>query len=327
MLEEQNYDKFDRIVKSAGAVKNPQTKIKLLKVAAQQRPKVAEETVDEGMGLAVARAIDKTKPPIGRPSKRRRVSDALKMREVDKETAKNKTRKFSGKAAVKEETLDEALPAVVATAAKNMVKSAVKSAVKKKVKSVISSVTSKPKNPVGVTTTGNVAVSQRPGTTTYKRPEPEQDKEDPKKKKSEVGKKVKGALRKGHSAVKGTGQRVSSLFEPQESYEQEGELLTFSDFREVVGICNSDAESVDEGAAWTKKAGKNSEGGLNEKGRKSYEKENPGSDLKAPSKKVGNPRRASFCARMKGMKKKLTSKKTASDPDSRINKSLRAWNC
>ena len=48
-----------------------------------------------------------------------------------------------------------------------------------------------------------------------------------------------------------------------------------------------------EGAAWTKKSGKNKEGGLNEKGRKSYEKENPGSDLKAPSKKVGNPRRAS----------------------------------
>ena len=84
---------------------------------------------------------------------------------------------------------------------------------------------------------------------------------------------------------------------------------------------------IDEGAAWTKKSGKSSSGGLNEKGRKSYERENPGSDLKAPSKKVGNPRRASFCARMKGMKKKLTSKKTASDPDSRINKSLRAWNC
>ena len=84
---------------------------------------------------------------------------------------------------------------------------------------------------------------------------------------------------------------------------------------------------VQEGAAWTKKAGKNKSGGLNEKGRKSYEKENPGSDLKAPSKKKGNKRRASFCARMKGMKKKLTSKKTASDPDSRINKSLRAWNC
>ena len=82
-----------------------------------------------------------------------------------------------------------------------------------------------------------------------------------------------------------------------------------------------------EAAAWTKKSGKSPSGGLNEKGRKSYEKANPGSDLKAPSKKVGNKRRASFCARMSGMKKKLTSKKTASDPDSRINKSLRKWNC
>ena len=84
---------------------------------------------------------------------------------------------------------------------------------------------------------------------------------------------------------------------------------------------------LEEGAAWTKKSGKNPSGGLNEKGRKSYERENPGSDLKRPSKKVGNKRRASFCARMKGMKKKLTSKKTANDPNSRINKSLRAWNC
>ena len=82
-----------------------------------------------------------------------------------------------------------------------------------------------------------------------------------------------------------------------------------------------------EGAAWTRKEGQNKEGGLNEKGRKSYERENPGSDLKAPSKKVGNPRRKSFCARMSGMKKKLTSSKTANDPNSRINKSLRAWNC
>tara|TARA_R100000030_G_scaffold48986_2_gene36983 strand:- start:559 stop:2016 length:1458 start_codon:yes stop_codon:yes gene_type:complete len=84
---------------------------------------------------------------------------------------------------------------------------------------------------------------------------------------------------------------------------------------------------IEEAAAWTKKSGKSESGGLNEKGRKSYERENPGSDLKAPSKKVGNPRRKSFCARMKGMKKKLTSSKTANDPDSRINKSLRAWNC
>ena len=90
---------------------------------------------------------------------------------------------------------------------------------------------------------------------------------------------------------------------------------------------DTQVQQQNEAAAWTRKAGKNKEGGLNEKGRKSYERENPGSDLKAPSKKVGNPRRKSFCARMKGMKKKLTSAKTASDPDSRINKSLRAWNC
>ena len=96
----------------------------------------------------------------------------------------------------------------------------------------------------------------------------------------------------------------------------------------LVNDCRPKNEEVtNEGAAWTKKSGKSDSGGLNEKGRKSYERENPGSDLKAPSKKVGNPRRASFCARMKGMKKRLTSAKTARDPDSRINKSLRAWNC
>ena len=105
-------------------------------------------------------------------------------------------------------------------------------------------------------------------------------------------------------------------------------------FKEFKNLCEVRAAQttenhLDEGGetAWTRKEGQKKSGGLNEKGRKSYERENPGSDLKAPSKKVGNPRRASFCARMKGMKKKLTSKKTARDPDSRINKSLRAWNC
>ena len=84
---------------------------------------------------------------------------------------------------------------------------------------------------------------------------------------------------------------------------------------------------------WQKKSGKSPSGGLNEKGRKSYERQNPGSDLKAPVtgkvKKGGKAagRRKSFCARMKGMKKRLTSAKTARDPDSRINKSLRKWKC
>ena len=78
--------------------------------------------------------------------------------------------------------------------------------------------------------------------------------------------------------------------------------------------------------AWQRKEGKNPSGGLNAKGRGSYNRAT-GGNLKSPSKKVGNKRRASFCARMKGMKKKLTSAKTANDPNSRINKALRAWNC
>ena len=51
----------------------------------------------------------------------------------------------------------------------------------------------------------------------------------------------------------------------------------------------------------------NPSGGLNEAGRK-YFKRTTGANLKRPS---------SFCARMKGMKKKLTSAKTANDPNSR----------
>ena len=79
--------------------------------------------------------------------------------------------------------------------------------------------------------------------------------------------------------------------------------------------------------AWQRKEGKSDKGGLNAKGRASYNAANPGKPgLKAPQPKGGS-RRDSFCARMSGMKKKLTSAKTANDPDSRINKSLRAWNC
>jgi hypothetical protein len=82
--------------------------------------------------------------------------------------------------------------------------------------------------------------------------------------------------------------------------------------------------------AWTRKEGKNPKGGLNAKGRASYNKAT-GGNLKPPAPKPKTEkdanRRKSFCARMSGMKKKLTSSKTANDPNSRINKSLRAWNC
>ena len=81
--------------------------------------------------------------------------------------------------------------------------------------------------------------------------------------------------------------------------------------------------------AWQRKEGKSEKGGLNAKGRASAKKQ--GMNLKPPAPnpktKKDASRRASFCARMSGMKKKLTSSKTANDPNSRINKSLRAWNC
>jgi hypothetical protein len=79
--------------------------------------------------------------------------------------------------------------------------------------------------------------------------------------------------------------------------------------------------------AWQRKEGKNPAGGLNAKGRASYNRANPGKPgLKAPQPEGGS-RKKSFCARMSGMKKKLTSAKTANDPNSRINKSLRKWKC
>jgi hypothetical protein len=95
-------------------------------------------------------------------------------------------------------------------------------------------------------------------------------------------------------------------------------------------------EELLEVAAWQRKEGKNPDGGLNKAGIASYRRENPGSKLQMavttkpsklkPGSKAAN-RRKSFCARMGGMKKKLTSAETARDPDSRINKALRKWNC
>lgn len=82
---------------------------------------------------------------------------------------------------------------------------------------------------------------------------------------------------------------------------------------------------VKEKGAWTRTEGQDPDGGLNAKGRAAYNREND-ANLQAPQPE-GGPRRDSFCRRMKGMREKLTSKETASDPDSRINKSLRAWNC
>lgn len=104
---------------------------------------------------------------------------------------------------------------------------------------------------------------------------------------------------------------------------------------EDCGMLNCDCEHDKEAGspAWTRSEGKNPEGGLNAKGRASYNKAT-GGNLRPPVKAdaaekspAKAKRRDSFCARMCGMKKNLTGKDTASDPDSRINKALRAWDC
>ena len=84
--------------------------------------------------------------------------------------------------------------------------------------------------------------------------------------------------------------------------------------------------------AWQRKAGQAESGGLNATGRASLRA--AGKDIKPPVKQAAaakSPakakRRIAFCKRMFGMREKLTSAKTARDPNSRINKSLRAWEC
>jgi hypothetical protein len=77
-------------------------------------------------------------------------------------------------------------------------------------------------------------------------------------------------------------------------------------------------------SAWQRKEGKSPSGGLNAKGRASLKKE--GHDIKPPQPEGGS-RKDSFCARMSGMKKKLTGSKKANDPNSRINLSLKKWKC
>ena len=73
--------------------------------------------------------------------------------------------------------------------------------------------------------------------------------------------------------------------------------------------------------AWQRKEGKNPAGGLNEKGRRSYEAANPGSNLKPPVKAGNNPRRASFLARMGNM----PGPEYKDGKTTRLLKSLQAW--
>ena len=115
-------------------------------------------------------------------------------------------------------------------------------------------------------------------------------------------------------------------------------------FRELVALrAKKDAtkkeepkkQDVAEGENWSKHNNKRA-GGMSKKSVASYRRSHPGSKIQTavttkPSKlKKGSKaakRRASFCARMRGMKKHRTGAKTANDPNSNINKSLRRWHC
>jgi hypothetical protein len=141
---------------------------------------------------------------------------------------------------------------------------------------------------------------------------------------TDTGIKEAKELKKAKINYKTTKKGGKTTYHVNKNDESDAQKAMKNDPKYILG--KTRVKPVKEGAAWTKKSGKSPSGGLNEKGRKSYERENPGSDLKAPQP-GGGSRKKSFCARMSGMKKKLTSKKTASDPDSRINKSLRKWKC
>ena len=105
-------------------------------------------------------------------------------------------------------------------------------------------------------------------------------------------------------------------------YELEGDLVEYSNWRADFGLSED----------WQKVNRKDKTDGLSQAAVDAYRRENPGSKLqtavteKKPTGKRAK-RRANFCRRMKGMKSKLTSAKTAKDPDSRINKALRRWRC
>ena len=109
-----------------------------------------------------------------------------------------------------------------------------------------------------------------------------------------------------------------------------GNAWAAKDYKAAGGGWTTESYNVDED--WQSVNRKDKTDGLSQKAVNVYRRENPGSKLqtavteKKPTGKRA-ARRKSFCSRMSGMKKRLTSAKTANDPDSRINKALRRWNC
>lgn len=113
---------------------------------------------------------------------------------------------------------------------------------------------------------------------------------------------------------------------------QGGSLAKLGPSKAYVKPYGESLEYEEIGEDWQKVNRQDKTDGLSPSAVKAYRRENPGSKLqtavteKNPKGKRAS-RRKSFCSRMSGMKKRLTSAETARDPDSRINKALRRWNC
>jgi hypothetical protein len=112
-------------------------------------------------------------------------------------------------------------------------------------------------------------------------------------------------------------------------------IVDISEYESLIVPVSRVKQDMDEGENWSKYNHKRV-GGMSKKSVSSYRRSHPGSKIQTavttkPSKlKKGSKaaaRRKSFCARMRGMKKHRTGAKTAHDPNSNINKSLRRWHC
>ena len=136
---------------------------------------------------------------------------------------------------------------------------------------------------------------------------------------------IRAKRKRGEPAAK-PGDKDYPDKEQWKELTKEATLTTMDNTLALLGI-----EKLASSPAWQRSEGKNREGGLNAKGRASYNRAT-GGNLKAPVTE-SNPkgkrakRRKSFCGRMCGMKRVNTGAKAKRDPDSRINKSLRKWNC
>lgn len=166
--------------------------------------------------------------------------------------------------------------------------------------------------------------------------------------KHKEGTKIKGGVRVNNcvpnESIEEGEQRMSRAAKGNEKYGKDGMKALAKAGREGASEKKMDSirdqhdnynESIEEGETWAKHNNPRA-GGMSKKSVSSYRRSHPGSKIQTavttkPSKlKKGSKaaaRRKSFCARMKGMKKSRTSAKTARDPNSNINKSLRRWNC